>query len=455
MEIRLYSMFVKRANSTKQPTDSYVTKQCRQKEETSMMAPTFLLSTYDPGYNYVYVPRWGRYYFINDVTLNIAGTFEISCTFDALASYKNSIGALTTFVERTSDVSKIDAYMRDSAVSCDDRVSSTESATTDSGLASGFVYIMRILGRGSTGGIGTFVIGNIYNLRNLFSSMWAAIDTSSITATLNTIASLYAEDPAQYIIGVYASPIGVSTYAQYVSSERVYCGGHDTGLDLDRINVGPVYVRQQKVLNKPVNMYSDFRRTDPAFSQYTMYIPTIGCVSLPAEIMDKTLTMDVVADLYSGDLCFMLYADGDLTATYNSNCYSSMSVGVQNGTAGAQLITNTVGTLSGVATGNIVGAGINTIQGMKNILNPPASVIGTQGSTGCVTAQPDIVITCLQKSSGDIPNSVYGRPCCKNLLLSTISGYIKCSNASIDNIAGTDRDKELVNNFLNNGFYME
>ena len=86
MEIRLYKNFVKRSDSTEQPTGAYITKQVRLKENTSVNAPTFLLSEYDDAYNYVYVPRWNRYYFRNDTTLNIQGVFELSLTFDHLAT---------------------------------------------------------------------------------------------------------------------------------------------------------------------------------------------------------------------------------------------------------------------------------------------------------------------------------------------------------------------------------
>ena len=38
--------------------------------------------------------------------------------------------------------------------------------------------------------------------------------------------------------------------------------------------------------------------------------------------------------------------------------------------------------------------------------------------------------------------------------LSSLSGYIKCNNASVP-IAGMSTEKDEVNNFLNSGFYYE
>lgn len=453
-KVRLYKTFVKRINSTKQPTGTYIEKDVNLKRDTSIMSPTFILSTYDPSYNYVYVPSWGRYYFVNDVVLGNTNLFELHCTFDALASYKASIGAYTCFVERTSDGTKISPYIRDNAVSCEDRVISTESAST-SALASASVYIVRVLGRGSTNGIGTFCItGN--QLQSMFSGVWGDVDADSISDYIKALCNLYINDPSQYIVGVYRSPIGITTYQNNGSeNQTMYVGGHESNLKGIRVDTANAVVFSGRTLNKPTNMYNDFRATDPAFSQYTMYLPTIGIVPLPAEIMNLELKMTLCADLFSGDLTYMLYGAGDLIASYTSNCYASVSVGMQNGSAGSSPTVALSAIASGMASQNVLMATSGAIVGMKSIMSPPASVLGTQGSIGATETYPDIVISCMQKSSSDIPTTVYGRPCEQNLLLGGISGFIKCQNASIDNIAGTSEDKNLVNSFLNNGFYYE
>ena len=56
--------------------------------------------------------------------------------------------------------------------------------------------------------------------------------------------------------------------------------------------------------------------------------------------------------------------------------------------------------------------------------------------------------------SAEFATNVNGRPLCKNVQLSTLSGYIQCAGASVD-IPGFAGDKEAVNNALNGGFYYE
>lgn len=454
MQVYLYHNFVKRIDSTKKPVGVvYETRDVRLKNETSIMSPTFELSNYSPQYNYVYVPSWGRYYFVNDVTLNINGIYEMSCTFDVLASYRDSIGATNTFIDRCEDATYYNKYISDGAISSEERIISITSATTDA-FPSSTVYVLRVMGRGSTNGIGTFII-NYQDVKNIFSGVWGQIDDGSITDYIQGLANLYINDPSQYIVGVYRSPIGITKYLENgTDNVTVYVGGHQTNLKAIRVD-SPNTILFNPTLHKPTSIYNDFRQYDSAFTTYTMYIPTIGQVHLPSELMTKDLQIICCADLFSGDLNFMLFADDDLVATYNSNCYASVSVGVQNGSGGSALLSNALGIAGGVATGNIALTASNVIQGTKSVMSPPASVLGNQGSLGAIEFYPDIIITCTQKSSGDIPVDVYGRPCMKHTLIQNLSGFVKCQKASISNIAGTEQDKEMINNYLNNGFYFE
>lgn len=91
----------KRINSTKIPTLSE-TVTCVLKSGTSVESPTFILQGVSPfDWNVAYCETFGRYYFVNDVTY-VESTYEISCTCDYLASYKDEILSNTAYVERGS-----------------------------------------------------------------------------------------------------------------------------------------------------------------------------------------------------------------------------------------------------------------------------------------------------------------------------------------------------------------
>ena len=448
MQVQLWSGFAKKKDSTKRPSGVPHVVDVSLKRETSMTNPTFIMTIDNEVYNYVWVPDWGRYYFINDIVYGNSNLCELRCTLDILATYKDDISNYVGFVERTSHPSWYNTDINDNAISVEDVVEYMDSESTYCNISNGLLYIVRIIGRGTTNGIGTFVM-NRSQMQKIFSSLWGDVDSGSVTGDIIDFLQLYISNPSQYIVGCYSSPIGASVYANNTSNETVFLGGHETDLKLDRINNGQVIVESNLTLRKPSSLYSDFRKTDPTFSQYTIYIPTIGTFPLSADIMDSTLTMDISADLISGDLFFKLKANGHPVATYNSSCYSSMSIGTLNSANG--VVAGTMQAGVSLLTANPVGL----IQGAQSAFSPTPSVIGSQGGTGCVSLANEIVISCLQKRSAEFPTMVYGRPCCRNMTLNQLSGhYIKCANSSID-IAGTDSDKNAVNSYLDSGFYLE
>lgn len=74
------------------------------KQGTSVEKPTFILQGVSPfDWNVAYCETFGRYYFINDVTY-VESTYEISCTCDYLASYRDAILANTAYVTRSASL---------------------------------------------------------------------------------------------------------------------------------------------------------------------------------------------------------------------------------------------------------------------------------------------------------------------------------------------------------------
>ena len=446
--------FKKKKNSTKIPDFDGVEKEVVikgnfgfenqfQSTKCSTIAPSFFV-TGAAGYGYC--KAWNNYYWITNISFDIDGSEYITCELDVLASWRQYIAASTFFVDRCADANYYNTDIRDDAVSVEDMVEYTSSASTYCNFASGLLYVIRILGRDSTGGIGTFVT-NRASMQSIFSQMWGDVDDGNITGDLKELMQLWIADPIKYIIGVYSTPIGASVYAGNVSTETVYFGGHESNLEWDRINHGDV-VMFSGSLAKPTSIYSDFRRSDPAFSSYTIYIPTIGTLPLSADLIETDLSMDIGADLLTGDLLFTLKSDEDVVASYKSNCYATQSIGVVNEADG--IISGAIEASDSAVKGNVPGV----VEGIKTAMSPTPSIIGTQGGTGCVSIANEIIITSCQKSSGEFPTKDYGRPCCKNLQLGNLSGFIRCSNASID-IAAVKGVREEINNYLNTGFFME
>lgn len=456
MQINLYKSFSKRKNSTKQPATTPTTKNVTCKQPTSVTNPTFLLSGYDNAYNYLYVPVWGRYYFIDEVVLVHDDLFEIHCSTDVLATFKSWIGLYNCFVERTSDSTKYNTDLLDSALSSEDGSEVFASATTNLfGNNNGGCYVVRMVGTGATG-VTTYVFNDINQLGILFNPMFDDYTPEDTLEALDEFVKFFICDPSKYLVGAYYSPLSYSYYSAVGASRKINIGWYDT--QQSAVAIAQTTHNFNITIGKPSGIYSDFRRTDPRFSYYTLYLPAIGTIELSCDNVEADLHLYGSVDLLTGGIHYRLTANGSTIASYEGNCYVALALGsssVSNGVS--QIFSGISGVGVGLASENGLGAvagGIKTLKGIGDVITGTPSVNGSAGGMASIKLDPNVIMSVCQKHSAEFPTSVVGRPCCKNLVLGTITGYIQCAGASID-ITGFGNDKELVNNFLNNGFYYE
>lgn len=77
---------------------------CALKGECSILSPIFSITGMSDGtvakFNYVYIPDWNRYYYVDDINAEIGRGFEISCHVDVLQTYASQIRNLNGFVRR-------------------------------------------------------------------------------------------------------------------------------------------------------------------------------------------------------------------------------------------------------------------------------------------------------------------------------------------------------------------
>lgn len=72
------------------------------KDETNILYPTIRLLNFDGviKFNYCYIEKFNRYYFINNVTYLSNNIVELSCNVDVLMSYKSYIQNLKVITSR-------------------------------------------------------------------------------------------------------------------------------------------------------------------------------------------------------------------------------------------------------------------------------------------------------------------------------------------------------------------
>lgn len=103
--IRFYN-FPKKPNSTKTPGagDTYTElTNCVLIEETGILNPRIAIKNDGSAidYNYCYISKFGRYYFVGEPTYEI-GRWVLPLHVDVMATYKTAIGASTQYVVRSA-----------------------------------------------------------------------------------------------------------------------------------------------------------------------------------------------------------------------------------------------------------------------------------------------------------------------------------------------------------------
>ena len=102
MNVEIYKNISENSVIGKTKTLVYQTP-CEIKGESSIINPVLILQYNEQLFssNYVYIPAWSRYYFIDDIRVLTGGRVEVSLSVDVLESFKDSILELNVILSDT------------------------------------------------------------------------------------------------------------------------------------------------------------------------------------------------------------------------------------------------------------------------------------------------------------------------------------------------------------------
>lgn len=220
--------------------------------------------------------------------------------------------------------------------------------------------------------------------------------------------------------------------------------------------------------------YSDWRRG--ICEDVYLYLPMVGMVQLSADSLTNatTLVIDYSATATDGVVCYEIKADGNVIGTYSGQCSANYPIGInQQASAGeiAQAIMGGVdktvaaavnSSISPVSMGaSAVSMGWNVATGAYDVANVANSthlttIGGIGGGAGsgldldiqCFTVCHETVV-----APNDMKNTM-GVPTMKPLLLSSLSGYCQCANASVEGDF-PEPILDSISAYLNSGFFIE
>ena len=470
MQVKYWTNFNKRKNSTKQPsggTDISVSL----KNPCSVENPQIEVVGVPDSANYFYIADFGRYYFRSDAIKVTKDITQFSLEVDTMATYKSQIGSTTAYIERSQ--SNYDLKIPDPYNSPTDDYDTSTATHTMSGISwdTTGCYIFGCIGKASSGAIGANGVARYYALSSIQMSYLANIlcDHSWLEKLVQEFTN-----PMDCVISCSWLPISPSMLT--TTSESVYLGSYDTGLT-GQLITGRQYglsVPSSIILNFPGSIPRDYRRGAP-YTTGVIYLPFVGTVPLDVDVVFPYDSIDVsyALDVFTGDIAYNIWRAGKIISTYSGNCatkiplaasaYSATGVGsgilCAIGGVAASMITFVQS--SGLQALMAIGAGIGSIAGGAAVAvkstEVHTSINGGSSSAISVFSGTDITVLIITKAALHEPGSIVSRVggLCKKLLqISTIPGYIQCVSASVD-MPGTVAEKDTVNGYVNGGFYYE
>ena len=472
MNIKLWTSFTKRKNSTLQPT-SGTTVTCYLKEDTSLLRPSFIIS--HPITQYTYAQAFGNYYFVEDVVNLDANRSEVVCSLDVLASYKSSITAYTAFVERAA--SAYDVWLNDPLLSVEQKISDIETSSTSMSYIGGSSFVIQALTKDD--GMALYAASDLTPFAKVVDP--SCYDATDIVDWIDKkIAQAF--DLDVYIGDIRWIPINPGNIGtQIQSGGKFYVGPVDLGVP---VSPNTVVYKASQITDRRWTVYptlpesgkyGDFRDASPRFVRYKMRLPGVGYVELDPMVIGKVinetntgLALQMDIDFVSGNVAYTVFVRNTAAgqpenlrpfAKYLGNLSVNVPIGkaVANMEKSAGIMAGSVGAgmAAGGAIGAAVGAVVGAVEALYNEMTPDVSMIGGSGNKSDIRyCSGAIEITAERFTARDYPTNVAGRPLMQNRTLSTLSGYVKCGNASVPvNAADTVRDE--INRYLNTGFYIE
>lgn len=117
--------FAKKENSTAIPGTSQASLPASiivNDGDSSILSPSIRVPTDQTGlpsgtrifdYNYIYIPDFARYYYVDNWSYNADGTWTADCSVDVLASWKSQIQSSAGYVGRCATAAYVDPYVQD------------------------------------------------------------------------------------------------------------------------------------------------------------------------------------------------------------------------------------------------------------------------------------------------------------------------------------------------------
>ena len=448
-------------------------------DETSIIKPTFRLEFSTPphavstNYNYVYVPDFHRFYFIDDWS-TFRNLWICTCHCDVLASHKIELLSTRQYVIRSA--SAFDTYASDSLYPAttqeiqglDIKPLTSEGGSTDAVFDTALSYLVGIVS------YTVFNVGsNVYywmtesELQTLMALLmsdnnWMFGGDTSLTGPMQKALT----NPIQYITSCIALPFARPTPTQDGSNgvqavTNIAYGWYpltfSTAVLKDNYTFTKIFTFYD-IPKHPQNSRGKYMNGEP-YTHYDLEFEPFGVIPLSAITMiDKTrIRGQLTTDLITGSA--VLKIDDPLDVNHNILCYRTGQVGIPIQLS--QMYVSNFGKFSSAwsAAASLVRGDIGgAVSGIADVAKGYTPTLASTGSNGSLMSISAYFRTPILHSRFlsvvDDDNADNGRPLMSDRLLSTLSGYTLIDNPHLS-LSCTAGETEQIAAFMRGGFFIE
>ena len=486
--IHLYS-YNKKINSTSTPISGGLNVSGTFRQPLDLLHPIVRIedSTTYPfmtnKYNIAHISELNRWYWIRNVVWITDKIAELHLDVDVLSTYKTEIGNSTQFVLRSASAfngSLVDnLYPVESPNNCIVSSIASDIPWYDVNgwkLANGY-YIVGILNKdiNAVGSTSFYCLNDkaFQNVRYTLFNSTAYTNISFPDSGLSEQMYKSLFNPMQYISSVMWFPIkpdvsglyNISTLSFGFFSITLATGSECYRLT-NFVKSGSSYLNNVK--HPSATTRGEFLNAAP-FLKRTLYIPPVGSIELDTSKITSSTAYPMLywyVDFITGEVRIIIMASGndnpiigDAVGQLGINVSLAQSaqniVGWANNVASASAGGLTA--LTGLLTGNggMVTSGLssaaNGIANAASALAPNVSSVAGKGGLLNGDIIPYDQTSLVYPSNDDNTNK--GRPYCNAVQLNSLSGYILCSGAHIAISGALLEEQQMIDNFLNTGFY--
>ena len=460
LQIKTYSGFSKRFNSTKRPTGG-TTKNVELKSETNIKSPTFILNTLDFSINYV--EAFGNYYYCDVKNLD-GNRSELICTMDRPATFKSQMGSYTGYIEYASAAPAGFIYKddpRNGPTSLVSSLQATETISWSADATGSYVLAMATQMSNGNGGAPAYYIVDASDLAKVVSAIFDSSFIDNIKKQFNGC--------FDSIISCTWLPFNITwTQTQANCTAIAFYAGNQN------LNIGTGAMLRARTWHDryyctiPNIGYNGTYIQSSKYMTATIYLPGVGVCPLNYDLYKISatgVTVDVYLDFITGDVVYYLSTasptgNGQIQS-FSGNVAAKVPV-VGSSYDGLGVASGVISTAGNIASMNPIGA-LGGIASIARSLSVDNMIVGANSSPLALIHNKNIVVelhvqTPLHGATDitelDVFRSEQGMPYFDNARISNIPGYIKCRAASVS-IPGDGEEQTTINAMMNAGFYYE